>query len=179
MDTRSINWQELARDLGSLDENGRERACGSRMAQKALELILGRDFFRQAVDYYITYQPGKELVRQVLWLVQPVSAMDRCYEIYKSDAPQDDRVAAIELLRVVADSRTIPWVGEFLDDHDPSIQHWGVGILDQMLWGGSAQEEQCLGLLEKARQHPSAYVRERAAFIDSFLKKRNSPSESR
>jgi HEAT repeats len=169
----TINWPEIARAVGALDESGAERGCGSETARAALELLLGPDMLRQAVDHYVAFKPGFMLVRNVLWLLHPWSAMLRCYEIYKSDNSLETRGLAVELLKVVADSRAIPWIYEFLADPEPDIQNGGVGILDQILWGGGAREEDCDPLLKLARNHSSPYVRQRAEYIDGFLKERN------
>jgi hypothetical protein len=166
-----INWTEIARAVGALDKTNGEFG-GSEMARAALELVLGADLLRQAVDYYVAFEPGSELVRSVLWMLHPWSAMVRCYEIYKGNGSLEDRIMAVELLQVVADSRGIPWISEFLADPEPSIQNCGVGILDQLLWGGGVQEEDCAQLLELARNHSSPSVRQRAELIDEFLRKR-------
>jgi len=167
-----INWADIARAVGSLDQDNHESGSFE-MARAALELVLGTEALRDAVDFYIAYQPGSELVRHVLWLLHPWSAMQYCYEIYKSQRPREDRVAAIELLSVVADVRGLQWVEELLDDPEPDLQYGGVRILDQLLWGGGIQEERCSTLLEKARTHPNPRVRDHAASIDSFLRNRN------
>lgn len=163
----AINWSEIARGIGAQD------GCGStQMARLALEQILGEDALREMVDYYISQQPASELVRHVLWLLHPWSAMQRCYEIYKGNAPLEDRMSAVELLRVVADSRALQWIAEFLGDSDPAIQGWGVGVLDQLLWSHLVEQEDCSALLEQARMHSNPSVRDKASFIDTFLKDR-------
>src|SRR5262249_22750506 len=121
----------------------------------------------------VAQQPGSELVRHVLWLLHPWCAMQRCYEIYKSADRLDDRITSVELLIVVADARALPWVSEFLADPELGIQNCGVRVLDQLLWGGSVDEEDCSSLLDLARNHSSPAVREHAVWIDSFLKRRN------
>jgi hypothetical protein len=166
----TIDWKQLAQQLGTLGPNS--ETGGTDVAQQAIAILLGEDELRATVDYYVCGGPGSELARSVLWLLRPWSAMRRCYEIYKSAATVEKRIAAVELLRVVADSRAIPWISEFLADSEPSIQNCGVGVLDQLLWGGGGDEEECAALLEIARNHSSPYVREQAAWIGDFLKQR-------
>lgn len=167
----SINWIEIAQAVGAISKNHGESG-GSEMARAALELIVGEQELRDAVEYYISGQPGSELVRSVLWQIHPWCAMQRCYEIFKGNRSLEDRITAVELLRVVADSRALPWIPEFLNDSEPGIQIWGVGVLDQLLWGGGVDEMVCVDLLEMARKHENPNVRERAEVIDGYLKGR-------
>ena len=48
-------------------------------ARQAIEILLGEEILRQAVDYYISAEPGSELARYVLWQIHPWSAMNHCY----------------------------------------------------------------------------------------------------
>jgi HEAT repeat protein len=162
-----IDWEQLARQLGLLHPDG--ESSGSGAAQQALELLLGEDRLRAAVDYYISGGPGSELARNVLWMLHPWSAMQYCYEIYRSDADVDTRRSAVELLRVVADRRALPWVQEFLNDPDPGIQSWGAGVLDQMLFAHLVWPEDCADLLQKITEHPNEQVRKTATFIQEYL----------
>lgn len=171
-----INWEELARHLDLLRPNGE---CGSsKSALRAIELLLGEENLRATVDYYITHGPGSELARNVLWQLRPWSAMQRCYEIYRSDVDVETRCSAVELLRVVADRRALPWVHEFLNDTHQGIQIWGAGLLDQLLWSELVQPEECVELLEEMSRHPTAGVREKAEWICSFLRERKNGAKS-
>ena len=171
-----IDWHNLAIQLGTLSPNS--ESGGSDYAIRAIQLLLGEDQLRAAVDYCVQGQPGSELARSVLWHLHPWSAMQRCYEIYRSAESLGDRAYAVNLLNVVADRRALPWISGFLDDPDPDIQAWGVGVLDQLLWSGLIEIEECADLLEKARQHPHPEVRKSAAFIDGYLKMRQSSKET-
>lgn len=170
-----IDWQALALELGTLRENG--ESSGSDRAREALEILLGEDNLRHAVDYYILGKPGSELARSVLWLLHPFSAMKYCYDIYKSDLPIQARRFAVELLRVIADKRAVNWIDEFLEDSDPEIQAWGAGVLDQLLYSYLVEPEDVEHLLVKAETHDNPGVRERAEFIRSFLDGRQAESE--
>lgn len=107
-----IDWETLARQLGLLHERG--ESGSSDAAKRALELIVSEGTCRAAVDYYIAGRRGSELARMVLWQLHPWSAMEYCYEIFKSARPLEDRRSAVELLRAVADGRALAWVSEFL-----------------------------------------------------------------
>jgi len=174
-----IDWPLLAQRLAVRDHKG----YGSDHAMAALEMIVGEEAIRQSVDYYIALKPEAELARQVLWRLRPWSAMQRCYEIYHSDADIEHRRTAIELLRVVADERALDWIEEFLADPDQGIQGWGIGVLDQLLWGGSMSPngdvpEKAERLLVKAEGHHSPHVQSLAVFIRGYLEERKSSSLS-
>lgn len=168
-----IDWERLAEEVGAIREGGGERG-GTDLARRALESILGPDALRAAVDYYVARGPGSELARSVLWFLQPPSAMDRCREIYRSSDCIEDRRAAIELLRVAGDSRVLTWVPEFLEDPDEGIQTWGAGIVDQLLWGGGVDPDECATILESMERHPNERVRDTVARIREYLRRRES-----
>lgn len=165
-----IDWIELSRKIGQ----DKSIIYGSSNAMLAIEQIIGEDVLRQAVDHYVAYKPESELVRHVLWRLQLWSAMQRCYEIYRFDANIEYRQGAIELLRVVADARALDWIEEFLADPDPSIQNCGIGVLDQLVFGGGIRNsetamETAERLLTLAEQHENSYVRETADSIRASL----------
>ena len=126
-----IDWANLASQMKRLDPSS--NAAGSEDARKALEQIIGAEVLRASVDHYLTSGPGSELARSVLWLLRPWSAMSYCYEIFRKSQDPDARWIAVELLRVVADRRALPWIPEFLADTDPRVQTWGIGVLDQLV----------------------------------------------
>lgn len=170
-----INWPLLAQRLAARGSEG----YGSNHAMAALELIVGEEAIRQSVDYYVALKPEAELVRQVLWRLRPWSAMQRCCEIYHSDADIEYRRTAIELLRVVADERAFDWIEEFLADPDEGIQGWGIGVLDQLLWGGSMSPngdipEKAERLLVKAEGHHNPQVQSQAASVRGYLERKAS-----
>ena len=104
-----INWLEMEQKCRAKGFSG----SSSTQALTALEIIVGEDTLCDAVDYYVDLRPQNELARKVLWQLRPPSAMIRCYEIFKSDAGLERRRTAVELLRVVADRRVLPWIEEF------------------------------------------------------------------
>jgi len=170
-----VDWRALAERLGTLRADG--ESGGSDLGRRALELILGADALRAAVDYYVAALPGAELARSVLALLRPLPAMERCLEVWRGDADPDARRAAVELLRVVADRRALAWVGEFLRDRDDGVQTWGAGVVDQLLWSGQVDAEDCAPLMEAMQTHPNEGVRRYAELIHSFLAGRGDASE--
>lgn len=162
-----IDWEQIAKSIGIENRQG----AGSDDAKKALEQIIGINALRSAVDYYVTCQPYSELVRHVLWFLHPESAMNRCYEIYKTSDNIEHRRSAVELLRVVSDYRGVKWVREFLDDPDRDIQNWGVGMLRQLLLGGGLdpEHESVPELLAYCKTHKNDHVRDWYQHIKKYL----------
>ena len=167
----SIDWEQLARDVGAL-QNGNKEIGSTFLAQMALEQLIGEQEWQAAVDHYVNIQPGAELVRSVLWLVHPWAGMKRCDEIFRTSKDLDQRRTAIELLRVVADKRVLPWIQEYLDDSDAGIQQWAAGIVDQLLWSELIAPEDCSVLLSEMETHHNTAVQKTAEWIRSFLRDR-------
>ncbi|MBM4256368.1 MAG: ankyrin repeat domain-containing protein [Deltaproteobacteria bacterium] len=165
----SIDWQALAQQLGTLRSSG--ESGGDDPARRALDVIIGPEQLRAAVDHYLAYRPGRELVRSVLHILHSWTATQYCYDVYRSNANLDMRRAAVELLRFIADNRALVWVEEFLTDEDAEIQGWGLALVDQLLFSERAFPEECSPFLDKAEQHANPHIRVRAAEI-----KRSFPS---
>jgi hypothetical protein len=163
-----INWEKLAEELGTLErtsDEGRIERGSSDLARRALELIVSPASISATVDDYVSGAPGAELARSVLWLLRPPSAMARCWEIYRCETEIWKRRSAVELLRVVADERVLPWIATFLKDEDAEIQSWGIGVLDQLAFSKGIDREQCAAILEQARLHQNSQVRTKAEEI--------------
>lgn len=165
----TVDWEALALRLGTLGKG--TESGGTNYACEALEILLGEDALRAAVDYYISGGRGSELARSVLWHIHPWSAMKHCYDVYKSGAAVESRRAAVELLRVVADGRALGWVDEFLDDADAQIQNWGAGVLDQLIFSWLVDGEEVEGLILRMEGHANPGVRERAEVIRDFMRR--------
>jgi len=166
-----IDWLSLSEEMGLITwyEEGRNESGGTREAREAIARILGDDEMRAAVDYYVSGAPGSELARSVLWLLHPVAAMDRCVEIFRSDADIEDRRSAVHLLEVAADTRTLELVPEFLADPDDVIPMWGIGIVDQLMISNLVDFEDVRTLLSMAEEHPNPRVRHVArSVIEAF-----------
>lgn len=162
-----IDWQQLAQQIGTLTKEG--EAASSDYARQALELILGEENLKLAVEHYVAWKPGHELIRAVLWQLHPWSAMQHCYRIYKTDAVILNRKSALQLLIVVGDRRSLPWVSEFLDDPDTDIQIYGIRLLDQLLFSQLIFPDEAEELLFKAAVHKNPEVGKAAAAIRDYL----------
>jgi hypothetical protein len=172
MAVQGIDWSELARDLKMVHSGSTHNA------KRALEVVLGDGNLRAAVDTYVAFGDGAELARSILWHLHPWSAMQRCHEIYQSGAEIRERRRAVELLRVVADRRALPWIRQYLDDPDPEIRAWGIGIVDQLLFARLVEQVQCAELLAYARQHTDPAVRDKVTEIDEQHAGKRSRSDS-
>jgi hypothetical protein len=162
------DWIDLARRLGSLAEPTIDTS-GTLLARAALEEIVGPDTLRSAVDHYVSGARGASVARAVLWHIHPWSAMQRCHELYLTHSELAVRRAAIELLRVVADRRALPWVSEYLADPDREIQFWGAGIVDQLLFSDLVEIEECAAVLRIMSAHPHEKIREQYESLMQLL----------
>ncbi len=166
----NLDWEKLARDVGSLREDGEHGSDD--LAKRALAMTLGDDAIKNAVDHAISLRPGFNLARSVLWLLRPWAAMERCKEIYDSEADAQVKASAVQLLSSAADHRALPWVEEFLAHEDASIQSCGADLLDQLLWCGFVEPSECRELLEAMREHSCESVREKHDWIQRYLSER-------
>ncbi|MCE9580510.1 MAG: hypothetical protein K8W52_45745 [Deltaproteobacteria bacterium] len=172
---RPTDWTALAVQLRSVGAgDGFERGSDT-LARAAIVQLLGDDAMRDAVDFYVTHRPGSELARSVLWLLHPWSAMQRCHEIFASDdADVDERRSAVELLRVVADRRVLPWIPLYLADPDPSIRGLGIGVVDQLLFADLIEFEDGAEMIAHACADEDPHVREAANRILADREETNS-----
>ena len=159
-----VDWETLARELGTLIDSNSEFG-GSDLGTQAIEHILGAEFFEQAVEHYISCEPGSELARSVLMRLKPWSGMKHCYDIFKHSKNSDDRHSAIELLRVVGDRRVLGWIPELFADSDPVIQSWGMRVIDQLLYRRLITNEEVQPIMELALTHNNPQIREEAALF--------------
>jgi hypothetical protein len=165
-----INWQSLAERVGAISQSKNRventdnwvESGSSDLARVAIEVLIGENNLRDAVDYYISGRSGCELVKHILWQLHSWTAMEYCYKIYRSpDLDLNSRRMAIELLRVVGDRRSLIWIDEFLDDEDIYIQNYGIDLLSQLLFSDLIYPENARNLLAKSVNHINSYVREK------------------
>jgi hypothetical protein len=163
IDWPGLEWAlittEGARDRDYCFDHG-----GATFASDAIARLLGRTAMRDAVD--VSVRDGSLLVRRELALLHPWPAMERCHEIFDSDAPLDQRRSAVELLNVVADHRALPWIPLYLADPDPMIRQWGLRIVDELLGERRIDPQDAAELLAAARDHGDPDVRDVAAQIE-------------
>jgi hypothetical protein len=165
-----VDWTALATQLGALEygpKGERREHGGDGIARQALNAILGDEFWREAVDSWLAGTPGSEVIRSIIWLLNPPAAAARCYEIYKSNADQETRQYAVILLKDAADGTVLPWVAELLNDPEEDINVISIWFLDKLLfdyrYAAQWSRDEFAQLLGRAEAHPSQRVREQLA----------------
>jgi hypothetical protein len=165
--TMAIDWRAIASQVGGIEPDGKERIVGTDGGRRALELLLGEENIREAVDHWADQKPGEFTAEQVLIIISSTVAMERCYEIYKREPASDRACAAVFLLAEMADSRVLPWVCEFLEDGNDGIRWNGLMALRMILEGPLGDEGIATAkeLLTKAESDSDERLQERAREI--------------
>jgi HEAT repeat protein len=163
----AIDWRSIAAQVGALDPDGSERGCGTDTGRRALEILIGEDNLRAAIDYFISLQPGAFTVEMVLKIIRSEVAMNRCFEIYQSEPGTNRGCGAVFLLGCMADSKALPWVREFLADKNEAVRLNGLRVLQNILYGPLDDDELATAkqLFDIAASDLDLSVRERASDI--------------
>jgi len=171
-----IDWKRVADEIGGLDDSGEEQITGTRGGRRALEILLGEQNLRDAVDYWNSQEPGCFTAEMVLSIIKSKVAMDRCYEIYKTQHGSTNACSAVFLRGSFAGPEALPWVHEFLDDEQQAIRLNGIRVMRCILDGplGDQDGELAKALLDKGESDPDAEVRERTNQIRTHLPPYNS-----
>lgn len=162
-----IDWEKLAGAVGDLNPDGSEGGSGTSSGQRALELLLGEENIRDAVDYWTTLEPGAFTAESVLKIIGSWIAMERCYEIYKTE-PRTERAArALFLLAGIADDRALPWIVEFFNDDWDNARWHGLVALQNILYGPLNDEDLATvqTLLRKGASDVEPRLKERATKV--------------
>jgi hypothetical protein len=159
-----INWESLANEtVGTMgDQNCLD---GAALSARALEVILGEDFFRDAVEVVLKEGEESELARCILKTIRSTIAMKYCYEIFKTSDDVDRSISALALIRWIANSGVIQWIPELLSSSEPDVQNCAVAIIDQMLWSHILDYDNLKPMLVSSLSHPREYVRERIKLL--------------
>jgi hypothetical protein len=167
-----IDWREIASKVGGFQPDGHERITGTDGGRRALELLLGEENIREAVDHWADQKPGEFTVEQALIIIGSTVAIDRCYEIYKREPNSSRAVLAVFLLSEMADSRVLPWLREFLDDDNEGIRWNGLMALRMVLEGALGDDGVATAkkLLAKAESDSNQRLQERAKEIRDQLR---------
>jgi len=166
----AIDWRALGQQVGDLNVDGGERTTGStESAQRALELIIGEENIREAVDHWTSFEPGAFTAEKVLLIIRSTVAMEYCYEIYKNEPNTERADRAIFLLSEMADWRFMRWARELMNDRRT---RWNTVVaLEQVLEGALGDEGIALAkeLLAEAEADSQEMLRERAKDIRKRL----------
>lgn len=164
------NWLEVGIAVGSINPENFSQSGGTRYAQKALETILGDEWIKETVEHAIAYEIGSELAMNCLRHLQSEKACRYAYDVYKSSTGERARMA-VWLIKHMANEISFQWVEEFIDD--PNTVAWGLGVLDQLLWGDHIEySEEVETLFAKASANSNGALDENIQFIREYLKNR-------
>jgi HEAT repeat protein len=168
--TISIDWREIAAQVGVLNPDGSEKGCSTETGRRALEILIGEDNIRAAIDYFTSLHPGAFTAEMVLKIIRSEVAMKRCLEIYRSEPGTFRACSAVFLLGCMADSQALPWVHEFLEDSSEAVRLNGLGVLQNILHGPLNDDELIAAneLFEVAALDENATVRQRASDIRQY-----------
>lgn len=171
-----IDWKRVANEIGGIDDSGNEKITGTQGGRRALEILLGEQNLREAVDYWNSQKLGCFTAEMVLSIVESQVAMERCYEIYKTQHGSKNACSAVFLLGSFAGTAALPWVREFLEDQEQVIRLNGVRVLRRILDGPLGDEDSALAkeLLKKGEADPDTEVRERTSQLRTHLPPYNS-----
>jgi hypothetical protein len=162
-----IDWKALAEQIGGLQPDGSDRTVGTQGGRRALEILIGEENLREAVDCFISLRPGAFTAEMVLKIIESEIAMNRCFEIYRTEPGTDRACSAVFLLGSMANDKALPWVREFLEDSNQAVRLNGLRVLQCILYGPLNDEEMAKAreLLAKAEMDSDAFVRERAQSV--------------
>jgi HEAT repeat protein len=165
----AIDWKRIAEEIGNPREEGNRLEAG----QRALEILIGEQNLREAVDHIISLAPGAFTAEIVMKIIRSRVAMRRCLEIYKSDSDIERARLAVFLLGSIADCTALPWIRDFLEDSDENVRVNGLRVLQTILYAYSAMSEGQLAtakeLVSEALSSSDPALRERAAEIAEWL----------
>ncbi len=171
VDKMITNWLTLSKKLGSLQEDNSERG-GDTYAQKALDEILGDEWIQNTVDDIISIKKGSELAMSCLSYIQSTNATKYAYNIYKTSQGEKAQ-QAVYLIKHIANPISVDWIEEFL--HDENVIHYGLGVLDQLLWSEQIPfDDKAELLLELAGKNSKGQLKDQIEFIQKYIKDRNS-----
>ncbi len=163
----AIDWKELAKQIGRLNPDGSEMGCGTESGRRALEILIGEENLRNAVDYFISLEPGAFTAEMVLQIIKSEIAMNRCFEIYKTEPDTYRACSAVFLLGSMADYHALSWVREFLEDNNQAVRLNGLRVLQSIICGPLSDPDTAIAkeLFDKAESDSDSTVRERAVKI--------------
>ena len=163
----AIDWRGIATQIGDLNPDGIENGSGTESGRRALEILIGEENLREAVDHFISIQPGAFTAEMVLKIIRSEIVMYRCFEIYKTEPGTDRACSAVFLLGCMADCKTLVWVREFLEDASEAVRLNGLRVLQNILYGPLDDDEMATAreLFDIAESDSKPSVRERAQLI--------------
>jgi hypothetical protein len=157
----TIDWRALDKRVGG--------CWGTDPAIRVLELIVGEENLRNAVDLWIALEPGYGAAQYVLMIMRSTVAIEYCYKIYKEELNTDRALRAIFVLSTMANSEFVRWARELMEDRNT---RWNALVaLEQVLQGPLGDEgiRVAKELLVQAETDSDQRLRERAMEIHKRL----------
>jgi hypothetical protein len=132
-----------------------------------LEILIGEENLRNAVDSFISLEPGAFTAEMVLQIIKSEIAMNRCFEIYKAEPDTYRACSAVFLLGSMANCHALSWVREFLEDNNEAVRLNGLRVLQSIVCGPLSDADTAIvkELFDKAESDSDSTVRERAVQI--------------
>jgi HEAT repeats len=169
----AIDWNAIATQVGDLNADGRERGSGTESGRRALEILIGEDNLREAVDHFISLERGAFTAEMVIKLVRSQVAMKHCLQIYKGEPGTERACSAIFMLGSFADSTALPWIRDFLSDSRVLVRLNGLRVLQHILYDFDDLSDEQIAtakeLLKMAESDSDPTVRERATEAHTWL----------
>ncbi|MFT3701146.1 MAG: hypothetical protein QM802_02190 [Agriterribacter sp.] len=167
----TTNWTQLAKQLNSLGDDNTESG-GDSFAQQAFDEILGDEWIENSVEHIITFKCGRELAMNCLRYLQSAKATNYAYQIYKtSHGERADQ--SVWLIKQLANPIAFNWIEEFLNDSN--VIHWGIGVLDQLLWMEKiSYDDRAKSLLKLADENSNGKLKDKTDFIRQYMETRGS-----
>ena len=161
----------LAMQFGLLHSDGSESGADD-FAQQALDEILGDEWIKNTVEHIISFKRGQELAMNCLRYLHSAKAAKYAYQVYKSSS--GERASqAVWLIKHIANPISFDWIEEFLNDEN--VIHWGLGVLDQLLWTEQVSyNDKAKSLLELTDKKSNGQLKEQTDFIRQYIEERNS-----
>jgi hypothetical protein len=169
----SIDWESIARQVGGIGPDGQDRIVGTIGGRQAVQILLGEENLRSAVDCCVSQSPGNFTAEMVLKVIRSTIAMEYCYKIFKTEQDREKANSAVFLLASFADTEALPWIREFLNDGEEIIRWNGLMVLQCILYGpvGDAGIATAKEALDKADSDTNPRLRELAKRVRPQLER--------
>lgn len=164
------DWNKIDRELSK-----EIQSYGTHRAEKALELILGDEWIKEAVNKAIYFgDNSSELAMNCLRHISSSKAAKFAYSIYKNEKDDGRKSISVWLIKQLAVKESYEWVEEFLND--TKVIGWGIGVLDQLLWceviDYEEEKKRIDFLLELTLKNSNGELKDNVDFIKNYLTER-------
>ena len=162
---RSVDWSELAVRLGTVHVEGESVTLSE--VRRALEILLGEDELRAAVELAASERKGALLANCVLRLIRTDVAISHCIDLLEKAPGSEDREVLMRLMGDILNRSAAPRLLSVFSASNGQLQLLLLDILRSALQDGSVFPEDVEDLFVEARRSTSTSVSELAAEIAS------------